>query len=195
MADQEKQMILAAQRGQADGYKYLMDRYGRQVQLLVAQMVGDVRDAEELTQDAFVRAFKHLSDFDPERASFPTWLSRIAYNTALNRLRLSKAKNHLRSRGLASMPLDEERYRPPDGALWAQDDEETAARNERLMLLDKAIESLRPEERTLLHLHYYEERSLAEIAEVMDVAAGPLANRLQRIRQKLKKLLSLTIEH
>jgi RNA polymerase sigma-70 factor (ECF subfamily) len=63
------------------------------------------------------------------------------------------------------------------------------------MRLDKAIESLRPEERTLLHLHYYEERSLAEIAEVMDVAAGPLANRLQRIRQKLKKLLSLTIEH
>ena len=138
MADQEKQMILAAQRGQADGYKYLMDRYGRQVQLLVAQMVGDVRDVEELTQDAFVRAFRHLSDFDPERASFPTWLSRIAYNTALNRLRLSKAKNHLRSRGLASMPLDEERYRPPDGALWAQDEEETAARNERLMLLDKS---------------------------------------------------------
>ncbi len=129
MADQEKQMILAAQRGQADGYKYLMDRYGRQVQLLVAQMVGDVRDVEELTQDAFVRAFRHLSDFDPERASFPTWLSRIAYNTALN---------HLRSRGLASMPLDEERYRPPDGALWAQDEEETAARNERLMLLDKS---------------------------------------------------------
>ena len=85
--------------------------------------------AEELTQDVFVRAFRHLSDFDPERASFPTWLSRIAYNTALN---------HLRSRGQASMPLDEERYRPPDGALWAQDEEETAARNERLMLLDKS---------------------------------------------------------
>ena len=186
MADQEKQMILAAQRGQADGYKYLMDRYGRQVQLLVAQMVGDVRDVEELTQDAFVRAFRHLSDFDPERASSPTWLSRIAYNTALN---------HLRSRGMASMPLDEERYRPPDGAFWAQDEEETAARNERLVRLDKAIESLRPEERTLLHLHYYEERSLAEIAEVMDVAAGPLASRLQRIRLKLRKLLSLTIEH
>ena len=182
MADQEKQMILAAQRGQADGYKYLMDRYGRQVQLLVAQMVGDVRDTEELTQDAFVRAFRHLSDFDLERASFPTWLSRIAYNTALN---------HLRSRGMASMPLDEERYRPPDGVFWAQDEEETAARNERLMRLDKAIDSLRPEERTLLHLHYYEERSLAEIAEVMDVAAGPLASRLQRIRQKLKKLLKI----
>ena len=59
------------------------------------------------------------------------------------------------------------------------------------MLLDKAIDSLRPEERTLLHLHYYEERSLAEIAEVMDVAAGPLASRLQRIRKKLRKLLKI----
>ena len=186
MADQEKQMILAAQRGQADGFKYLMDRYGRQVQLLVAQMVSDVRDVEELTQDVFVRAFTHLSDFDPERASFTTWLSRIAYNTALN---------HLRSTGQASLPLDEERYNPPDGASWAQDEDETAAKNEQLMLLDKAIDCLRPEERTLLHLHYYEERSLAEIAEVMDVKAGPLANRLQRIRKKLRKLLSLTIEH
>ena len=59
MAVPERQMILAAQRGQTDGYKYLMERYGRQVQLLVAQMVGDVRDVEELTQDVFVRAFRH----------------------------------------------------------------------------------------------------------------------------------------
>ena len=173
MAIQEQQMIIAAREGQADGYKYLMDRYGRQVQLLVAQLVPDARDVEELAQDAFVRAFEHLKDFNPERASFSTWLSRIAYRTALN---------HLRSRGFAPLPLDEELYAPPEEA-GAQDEEEM------LMLLDKAIERLRPEERMLLHLRYYEERSLGEIAEVMEVKAGPLANRLQRIRQKLKNLI------
>ena len=175
-------MIDAARRGQSDGYRYLMERYGRQVQLLVAQVVPDARDAEELTQDAFVRAFKHLSDFDPERASFPTWLSRIAYNTAMN---------HLRSRGIAPLPLNEERYEPPDDSPWAHDEGEA----ELLSLLDKAIDRLRPEEKALLHMRYYEGNSLGEIAEVMDVAAGPLASRLQRIRQKLKKLLSLNIEH
>ena len=153
MTDKEQQMILAARRGQAEGFRYLVERYGRRVQLLVAQTVGDSRDAEELTQDAFVRAFSRLSDFDPQRASFSTWLCRIAYRTALN---------HLRSRG-----------------------------DLRLALLDKAIDRLRPQERTLLHLRYFEEHSLAEIAEVMDVAEGPLANRLQRLRWKLRKLMGI----
>lgn len=174
MADQERQMILAAQRGQTDGYKYLMNRYGRRVQLLVAQVVGDSRDAEELTQDTFVRAFEHLKDFNPERASFQTWLSRIAYRIALN---------HLRSQVPATKPLEEERC--------LLENDETGSPDERLKRLDEAIDRLRPEERTLLHLHYYEELSLQEIAEVTGVAAGPLANRLQRIRQKLRKLLSI----
>ncbi|MBR1800032.1 MAG: RNA polymerase sigma factor [Bacteroidaceae bacterium] len=193
MTELETQMILAARRGKAEGYRYLMNRYGRQVQLLVGQMVKDVRDAEELAQDVFVRAFEHLADFDPERASFSTWLSRIAHNTALN---------HLRSRGFAPLPLDEEYtihnsqftihnspFTPPDGVSWAQDTDELASEADRLALLDEAIDHLRPEERSLLHLRYYEGRSLGEIAEVMTVREGPLANRLQRIRKKLKKIM------
>ena len=182
MTDQEQQMILAARRGQAEGFRYLVERYGRRVQLLVAQTVGDSRDAEELTQDAFVRAFSRLSDFDPQRASFSTWLCRIAYRTALN---------HLRSRGLATTPLREEHYPQPDVPLWEELDGDGAGGDLRLALLDKAIDRLRPQERTLLHLRYFEEHSLAEIAEVMDVAEGPLANRLQRLRWKLRKLMGI----
>lgn len=181
MTDLETQMILAARKGQAQGYKFLMNRYGRQVQLLVAQMVSDMRDVEELTQDVFVRAFEHLSDYDPERASFSTWLSRIARNMALN---------HLRSQGYEPLSLNEEQYSPPDVPGWVQDDEATDEA-ERLTLLDKAIESLRPEERSLLHLRYYEGHSLGQIAEVMEVQTGPLANRLQRIRQKLSKIIGI----
>ena len=83
MTEIETQMIQAALQGQAQGYRFLMNRYGRQVQLLVAQWVTDMRDVEELTQDVFVRAFEHLSDYNPERASFGTWLSCIAHNIAL----------------------------------------------------------------------------------------------------------------
>ena len=75
MENTEQQMIDVARQGKAEGYKYLMGRYGRQIQLLVAQMVPDARDVEELTQDAFVRAFEHLQDFNPRRASFATWLT------------------------------------------------------------------------------------------------------------------------
>jgi len=180
MAELEAQMILAARKGRAQGYHYLMNRYGRQVQQLVAAMVPDMRDVEELTQDAFVRAFEHLADYDPARASFSTWLSRIAHNTALN---------HLRSRGYVPQSLDEELYPPPDAGQWVQDDEEAMREADRLSLLDDAIDHLRPEERSLLHLRYYEGRSLGEIAEMMEVRKGPLANRLQRIKQKLSKLI------
>jgi RNA polymerase sigma-70 factor (ECF subfamily) len=180
MTEMETQMIQAALQGQAQGYRFLMNRYGRQVQLFVAQWVTDMRDVEELTQDVFVRAFEHLSDYDPQRASFSTWLSCIAHNIALN---------HLRNQGYVPLPLNEEQYSPPDVPEWAQD--ETANEAERLTLLDKAIDSLRPEERSLLHLRYYEGHSLGEIAEVMEVQAGPLANRLQRIRQKLSKLIGI----
>ena len=69
-------MIQAALQGQAQGYRFLMNRYGRQVQLFVAQWVTDMRDVEELTQDVFVRAFEHLSDYDPrEYASLKSYIN------------------------------------------------------------------------------------------------------------------------
>ena len=164
MMDLETQMIQAARKGQVQGYKFLMNRYGRPMQLLVAQWVTDMRDVEELTQDIFVRAFEHLSDYEPERASFSTWLSRIAHNISMN---------HLRSQGFEPLPLNEEQYAPPDVPQWAQGDEATDE-TDRIALLDKAIDSLRPEERLLLHLRYYEVHSLGEIVGgyLIGVAAG-----------------------
>lgn len=180
MSELETQMISAACEGKPEGYRYLMSRYGRSVQLLVGQMVEDDRDVEELTQDVFVRAFKYLADFDPARASFSTWLSRIAHNAALN---------HLRSHGYAPLPLREEQYTQHELQLPIPDSAGILSETDRLAQLDDAIDRLRPEERSLLHLRYYEGRTLGEIAEVMDVPTGPLASRLQRIRQKLKRIM------
>jgi len=183
MEDLEQRMIDAARRGRAEGYGYLMTRYGRRVHLLVSQVVADARDAEEVAQDAFVRAFDRLEAFDPGRGSFATWIGRIAWNLALNAVRGQGDK------GLEFLDnLDNlERL---DG-LDALDSPGHPEETERLALLDRAIDRLRPEERTLLHLRYYDGRSLQEIAEVMQTAAGPLASRLQRIRQKLSKLIGL----
>lgn len=180
MKQSEAQMIQAAREGEAQGYRYLMNRYGRQVQLLVAQMVADVRDAEELTQDVFVSAFRHLDDFDPARAQFATWIGRIAHNAALN---------HLRRQGYEPLPLHDEHCQPDDTSLTSPFDSSADPAADRLAQLDDAIGRLRPEERELLHLRYYEEQSLGQMAELTGLAAGPLANRLQRIRDKLAKLM------
>ena len=188
MEDVEQRMIDAARRGRAEGYKYLMTRYGRRVHLLVSAVMSDARDAEEVAQDAFVRAFERLDMFDGRRASFGTWIGRIAYNLALNAVRGQGSEGVDFLESLDSLEaldyLDNlERLDNLDNI------ESIAPEARRLMRLDAAIERLRPEERTLLHLRYYDGLSLGEIAEVMDVEPGPLANRLHRIRQKIGKLM------
>ena len=70
MEDLEQRMIDAALRGEPEGYRYLMKRYGRRVHLLVSQVILDARDAEEVAQDAFVRAFERLDMFDQSRGTF-----------------------------------------------------------------------------------------------------------------------------
>lgn len=172
MEELEQRMIDAARRGEPEGYRYLMTRYGRRVHLLVSQAIPDARDAEEVAQDAFVRAFERLEMFDESRGAFGTWIGRIAYNLAMNAVR---------GRKLEIL----------DNLDYLEELEELDTEAQRLTLLDEAIDRLRPEERALLHLRYYDGQSLQQIAEVMDVAAGPLANRLQRIRQKLSKLIRL----
>ena len=180
MEDVEQRMIDAARRGRAEGYKYLMTRYGRRVHLLVSAVMSDARDAEEVAQDAFVRAFERLEMFDGRRASFGTWIGRIAYNLALNAVR---------GQGSEGVISGEARPEIPEIPDYPGEAGEPAPEARRLMRLDAAIERLRPEERTLLHLRYYDGLSLGEIAEVMDVEPGPLANRLHRIRQKIGKLM------
>ncbi|MBP5513348.1 MAG: sigma-70 family RNA polymerase sigma factor [Bacteroidaceae bacterium] len=174
MDNLEQRMIDAARRGEPEGYSYLMTRYSRRVLLLVTQVVSDARDAEEVAQDVFVRAFDRLDMFDQGRGSFGVWIGRIAWNLALNATRSHKLED---LEILDNLDIHEEL-------------DDSASEAQRITLLDKAIERLRPEERTLLHLHYYDGHSLQEIAEIMDVGAGPLASRLQRIRQKLTKLIS-----
>lgn len=171
-------MIDAARKGRAEGYGYLMTRYGRRVHLLVSQVIRDARDAEEVAQDAFVRAFDRLEAFDPGRGSFGTWIGRIAWNLALNAVR-GQGQDNIEL-------LDNIDYLDNLDGLCAIDTEA-----ERLALLDRAIDRLRPEERTLLHLRYYDGLSLGELSEILDLKPGPLANRLQRIRQKLSKLIQL----
>ena len=173
MTDQEKEMMQAVRQGKEKGYDYFLSRYAQDVSRFLVQTVGNELDAEELAQDTFVKAFSHIGSYDPEQASFSTWLRRIAWNTALN---------HLKRRRLPTVSLEDE-----DAFLHKADEAEP----ERVELeqLDRAIERLRPPERSLIQLYYYDELPLKEIAYIMDSNPLALANRLKRIRKKLYKLI------
>ena len=173
MTDQLQEMIQAVRHGKENGYDYFLSRYAQDVSRFLVQTVGNVLDAEELVQDTFVKAFSHIGSYDPEQASFATWLRRIAWNTAVN---------HLKRRRMPTVSLEDE------DVSWHEAEEAEPERVE-LEQLDRAIEQLRPPERSLIQLYYYDELPLKEIAYIMDSNPLALANRLKRIRKKLYNLI------
>lgn len=158
-------------RAAAAEYAYFVNQYSQQVLDFTTRMVGNRADAEELAQNAFVKAFNKFEKFE-QRASFLTWVSRIAYNESIN---------HLKRRKLHYVDIDE----VPVADCNLLDDELSTGNEERIKLMEDAINTLPPDERMLVHLYYYEDKPLNEIAYVMDAEPNALAVRLHRIRKKL----------
>ncbi len=156
-------------------YAYFVKKYSQQVLDFTVRMVSSRTDAEELAQNAFVKAFNRLESFEG-RASFLTWVSRIAYNESIN---------HLRRRKLSLVDIDEVQI--ADSHI--DDDELSTGREERIKLMEEALDNLPPDERMLVHLYYYEDNPLSEIAFIMDAEANALAVRLHRIRKKLLMMI------
>ena len=166
-------------------------RYAERVFAMIVRQVNDVMDAQELTQDTFLRAFSHIDSYDARKASLSTWLCRIAYRLTLDFLKRRRPQ-------ILSME-DSERLRVGEqssGMVWQTDisDEQLEAelstgREERICRLEQMMDELPDDERMLLTLYYFEDLPLAEIAYIMGTEAGPLAKRLYRIRRKLYKKL------
>ena len=170
----EQRLIARILDGHESDYGYFLERYGGEVFAIVSRLVPNREDAEELTQDAFVRAYNRLDSF-VGRSSFSTWVCRIAYTTTVSWLRKKRIKYlSIEDRqGLSDKEVDE-----------VLDDES------RLDELREAIALLRPDEQMLLELYYFESRPLADIAYILDVEPGTIATRLHRIRRKLYSMIS-----
>jgi RNA polymerase sigma-70 factor (ECF subfamily) len=170
----EQRLIARILDGHESDYGYFLERYGGEVFAIVSRLVPNREDAEELTQDAFVRAYSRLDSFIG-RSSFSTWVCRIAYTTTVSWLRKKRVKYlSIEDRqSLSDREVDE-----------VLDDES------RLDELQRAIALLRPDEQMLLELYYFESRPIADIAYILDVEPGTIATRLHRIRRKLYSMIS-----
>ena len=86
----DEQIVEAVKSGRREGHDQMVGRYGQQVFAVIVRLVTDTMDAEELTQDTFLKAFRNIERYDPKRASLPTWLCRIAYRLTLDFLKRSR---------------------------------------------------------------------------------------------------------
>lgn len=173
MKSTEAYIIREILNGKTNRYEYFLDKYGQQVFALVARIVSCQEDAEELTQDVFLKAFRQLSSFK-EESSFSTWIYRIAYNAAISATRKRNYDVlHLDDAVFANLSDTQ-----VDEAL--EDESE-----EQLNRLSRAIEKLDADERALITLYYIEERPLAEVAFISGMTDNNAKVKLHRIRKKL----------
>ncbi|MDE7126215.1 MAG: sigma-70 family RNA polymerase sigma factor, partial [Muribaculaceae bacterium] len=142
-----------------------MDRYSSRVFSLIVRIIDNTEDAEEVTQDVFVKAFNALPRFDG-RSSFATWLFRIAYNEAVSAVRRKR-------RSVISMD---------DSVLRTIADEKVDhffdSDDPRLAALSDAIELLSSEERALLSFYYYEGFPISKAADIMNISESAAKVRL-----------------
>ncbi|WP_308769212.1 sigma-70 family RNA polymerase sigma factor [uncultured Bacteroides sp.] len=177
MNHEERHIIASILSGRTEQFTYFLDTYGPQVFHLIVRMVGSPEDAEELTQDCFMKAFTHLSSFR-EDSSFSTWIYRIAYNEATSALR-KKDKEQLSF----------------DDRIWnslsdKEIDEELDTENEvQIQRLQQALTQLKPDEQALVTLFYEEEKTIEEIAYIFHLTESNVKVRLHRIRKKLCTLM------
>ena len=187
MLSEEQRLIARVLDGHAEDYGYFLERYGPEVMRLVSRLVPRQQDAEELVQDAFVRAFDRLETFGG-RSSFSTWICRIAYTTTVSWLRRRRVK-YLSIDDLPSLTSSDSSHRAGAQQLSDAVVDEALDDETRIDDLRRAIARLKPDEQTLVTLFYYDERPLADIAFILDIETGTIATRLHRIRRKLYLLM------
>ena len=177
MKQDEAHIIQEILKGKTDRYEYFLNQYGQQVFSLVARIASCQEDAEELTQDVFLKAFQQLSSFKAE-SSFSTWIYRIATNMAISDFRKKKYNVlHLDDAVFANLSDTQ-----VDEAL--EDDSE-----EQLQRLSAAMQKLDAEERALISLFYMEEKPLTEIAFILGIKENNAKVKLHRTRKKLYILI------
>ena len=172
----ETAIVEAVRKGRREGQTEMVSRYAERVFAMIVRQVPDVMDAQELMQDAFMRAFDHIDSYDPHKASLSTWLCRIAYRLTLD---------FLKRRRPMIVSIEDSKVWQTDISDEVLEAELSTGREERIEQLQKVINDLPDDERMLLTLYYFEDRPLTEIAYITGIEAKPLANRLYRTRKKL----------
>ncbi len=168
--------------GNLNAFSYLIDRHKDKAFNLAFRICGNREEAEEIAQDAFLKAFRSLKDFR-KKSSFSTWLYRIVYNTSISLVR---------ARGIRVLSLEEF---PADAVdfLSESKNEDEAIDNYRNSLVNFALQKLQEEERGLITLYYYDDLETDEIARITGIRKQNIKVRLFRARQKMADIIK-TVE-
>ena len=183
----DAQLVASALAGSQEAFRELVVRFERPVYSLIVRMVQDPGTAEDLAQEAFVKAYRSLKTYDASR-KLSSWLFKIAHNTAIDHLR-----RHTPDTVSLEAPQDDEGRGGLAAVLSDDSIEDPAAAAERRDMarsLELAISRLRPEYREAVVLFYLEGASYQEICEVTGLPLGTVKTNLHRARKELAAEMS-----
>jgi RNA polymerase sigma factor (sigma-70 family) len=179
----ERTLLTNARKGRATAFDELCQRHLKKIMQTTLRITRNREDAEDAMQDALLRAYLHICEFDG-RSSFATWLTRIAINSALMILR--------KKRSIHEVPVDSPGDVHPKEPCWEatrrnSNPESLYAQQEEECMLHGAIGELRPSIRKVLELQQLQERSMKETAKMMGISQGAAKARLFHAKIALRK--------
>jgi len=184
--DDEPALVAAAKGGEVSAFEELVTRYERKIFRLTRNITGNMQDAEDAMQEAFLKSYEHLANFKGD-SRFYTWLVRIAVNEALMKLR----RHHP-----GEFSIDEEVGAAGDELMprelddWGPTPEERYQQVEMQEILSEAIDKLEPDFRIVFILRDVEELSTEETAKLLGLSITATKSRLLRARLKLRQRLN-----
>lgn len=173
----DQALLKRAQQGNSNSYGEIVDRYQRSVLNLCYRMMGTRQDAEDMTQDAFIRAFDRLHTYDLNR-EFGPWVRTIAANLCLNTLQ-RKANQHLSLDEQVNPKMNVSKKTPED---YVQVQEQSE-------IIHQAVLELPPRHRAVIELRHYQALSYAEIAQALELPLSDVKSYLYRARNLLANKL------
>ncbi|MFN4234510.1 MAG: RNA polymerase sigma factor [Bacteroidia bacterium] len=179
----------AVEQGDQKAYAELMARYRDSIYFMLLKMVNNKDDADDLTIEAFGKAFSRLHQYTPNYA-FSTWLFKIASNNGIDFIRKRKLEN------LTSIDKpfanDDNNEMTIDIKSSNLDPEESAIKKQKIKMMRDVVEKLKPRYRQLVELRYFNEYSYEEIAEQLELPIGTVKAQLFRAREFLFNILKNT---
>ncbi len=186
----DEELVLRVQRGDKSAYDFLVIKYQHRIIQLVNRYIKDPSEAQDVAQEAFIKAYRALADFRGEAAFF-TWLYRIAINTAKNYL-LSRSR---RSANYQVDIQDAEALENTPQLQGLETPERELLNQEIIDAINASIEELPEDMRTAIVLREFEGMSYEEIAEAMDCPVGTVRSRIFRAREAIDNKLNPLLEH
>jgi len=190
--DGDHEIVFRCQKGDIDAFGVLVEKYQKKMLNVAYRMIGDYHEACEVTQEAFLSAYRAIKKFR-EEASFSTWMTGILLNQARNRLKQIKTRWRYEGRSLND-PVETEEgpvlREPPSGEMSVVEQME---KKDIQSAVQDCIRSLDPEYREVLVLRDIQEFSYEEIRAILNIPDGTVKSRLFRAREILKERLKKRI--